>query len=836
VPVTIPVSEDRAFGTNVDAEMFDVCNSIIDRKFSNFSAESNVSSTKEFVVKNGVSFDEDTQVIFDSLLWPFLCRKGPFKSQKEFGRFQRSALKMACSIQFYQDQDKKDNGWMIHNYVQDVIKYHNDVILCRYARDRVLPERPPFFSENHRLYTGYMKNFIDRRVLKFDLSFCYSLQKGTKQAWPELGLVKKFKALHKHSKRLSRERTGIPEDLKKNIGIVSRETFRYIDIKSLTKCLPSASACYELGRKDKGCLGLFDQISPLASISPEVLKIQLRRTKVVSLPYFKLEDEEKDDGSLFSTTNRVLPGHTFQFTFGNTIRRKLISAQEATSVIRRVQYPVKGVMSDPRPVCSPGPDVWIHIVSFLGDEDKLNFNRALLFRRKPDVTISLQHRMTLNLHAYRADVFEKAKDQFLGGYDRHLMRLDAVKFLRSLTIHSVLDALEDSSEEEFPGFGPRWLSCMNGMISRRFMPAPVEFESFIQREIISLLNSEAEDEDGGLGSSDHPLVAAIESPNPILFLKHVHDPIFSFEKGPIRGVNDVKVVAIPEPGKFRIISKGNGFMNTFVQPLQGAMIDCLKRQKWSTMKHADLTEKVNKIHLSMGSDCKEWRSVDYEAATDLLNIECTEACVSGLPRELQDTMSKAFNTEGSACLYDEILTDEHYVEMPGWDMYKNVMDGTIFKNLPNLRDCARELNVPLSNGQLMGHCLSFPLLCVVNRAVYLTAVDRYLEQKYGFSSQAKAIRELRVKYETGNKLVPTIIKKCLKEMRDAFARTYALAAPLKQKLLKNLIVNGDDMLFKPIDKLFCDIFSQVAKEAGFKSSQGKDYLSEHLAMINSQVF
>jgi len=52
---------------------------------------------------------------------------------------------------------------------------------------------------------------------------------------------------------------------------------------------------------------------------------------------------------------------------------------------------------------------------------------------------------------------------------------------------------------------------------------------------------------------------------------------------------------------------------------------------------------------------------------------------------------------------------------------------------------------------------------------------------------------------------------------------------------KMVIVNGDDMAFKcPRD--FNPFFDAVAAEAGFRLSVGKDYLSEHTVLINSQIF
>jgi len=103
--------------------------------------------------------------------------------------------------------------------------------------------------------------------------------------------------------------------------------------------------------------------------------------------------------------------------------------------------------------------------------------------------------------------------------------------------------------------------------------------------------------------------------------------------------------------------------------------------------------------------------------------------------------------------------------------------------------------VNLSEGQLMGHPLSFPLLCVINLAVYRYAIKLWYESGK-FTDERRKIRDLMV---------------------------------------QNVLVNGDDMLFmSPPD--FFPFFLQSATDAGFKLSQGKNYCSPHTCMMNSQVF
>jgi hypothetical protein len=57
----------------------------------------------------------------------------------------------------------------------------------------------------------------------------------------------------------------------------------------------------------------------------------------------------------------------------------------------------------------------------------------------------------------------------------------------------------------------------------------------------------------------------------------------------------------------------------------------------------------------------------------------------------------------------------------------------------------------------------------------------------------------------------------------------------RKDLFRNVIVNGDDMLFKA-DQRLIDIFRNISSSCGFKISQGKNYVSPDCCMINSQVF
>jgi hypothetical protein len=105
--------------------------------------------------------------------------------------------------------------------------------------------------------------------------------------------------------------------------------------------------------------------------------------------------------------------------------------------------------------------------------------------------------------------------------------------------------------------------------------------------------------------------------------------------------------------------------------------------------------------------------------------------------------------------------------------------------------------LPMFEGQLMGHTLSFPLLCVINLAVLRLSLDRWVAQQ------------------------PM-------KTRASFRRR-------AEVIFDNALVNGDDILFKGSLELI-NIFKQTSSEVGFKVSQGKNYISSDTCMINSQLF
>lgn len=241
------------------------------------------------------------------------------------------------------------------------------------------------------------------------------------------------------------------------------------------------------------------------------------------------------------------------------------------------------------------------------------------------------------------------------------------------------------------------------------------------------------------------------------------------------GLFDVVYVGLFEPGKIRGISKGDGFLATALQPLQGKLLSAWKNTPWSTMKENDLLDSINLMDTMVPEEY--WCSGDYEAATDKLHKDASIAALSAVP----DHPLKSLG----------ILSFQHgritYVEPTLENFQKKPAERSF-------------ISYPLLNGQLMGHTLSFPLLCVINLAVLWETLQIWINDGLAISLGEKISRGRR--------------------------------AELIYKYAK---INGDDVLFKGPFELF-SIHRKVAESVGFKISQGKNYISKHSCLINSQLY
>lgn len=232
---------------------------------------------------------------------------------------------------------------------------------------------------------------------------------------------------------------------------------------------------------------------------------------------------------------------------------------------------------------------------------------------------------------------------------------------------------------------------------------------------------------------------------------------------------DVQATAIAEPSKFRIITVGDGYAYSAIQPFQGALLRCWKNDRSSTMRDQDLSLRVQGLLDHAPMKDWVWFSGDFSKATDGLAPWATMAAFDGVP----------YGCPLWGLAYQVLQLGTCYYR-------KCIIDGKVH----------RKYTIKVRNGQMMGHPLSFPFLCVINKACYDLAVESFCSTL-----------------------------DCTAESEEV-KRTLRDQVPL---------INGDDILFRgPVG--LREHHNRICGLVGFKPSLGKDYASPCRAMINSQVF
>lgn len=218
-----------------------------------------------------------------------------------------------------------------------------------------------------------------------------------------------------------------------------------------------------------------------------------------------------------------------------------------------------------------------------------------------------------------------------------------------------------------------------------------------------------------------------------------------------------KIQGILEPMKVRVISKGNALEYYEMKPLQKSLHSAIRRlppfrltgQSFDASMMLDLYEKAKSTD--------EWFSVDYSAATDGLSWKYSGAIfrrvISKLPQDVQE---KALKVLGPHKLWYPLTVGDSKYEYKG----------------------------KMTNGQLMGSPLSFPVLCLANLGVYLDVTS---EIQQGWTDKER---------------------------------------------LNHVLVNGDDMVYAAPPQLWDDHIS-VAAKVGLEMSVGKAYRHPIYANVNS---
>lgn len=334
----------------------------------------------------------------------------------------------------------------------------------------------------------------------------------------------------------------------------------------------------------------------------------------------------------------------------------------------------------------------------------------------------------------------------------------------------------------------------------------------------------------------------------------------------------VLVQAIPEPAKFRIITAGNGYLMTAIQPAQGQLLTCWKQQRECTMEMSDddLHSRVSQMKRALPFETFRWLSIDYKSSTDFLSPASTKAAFSAANGRVHNSDLAWLSLLGAELWYPEKEFD------PNWDARTTRLSAEAFderfsdsffrvtghrKEDPaepwNVTDQFPRFTPPTrkstfiggfrqSSGQLMGHPLSFPLLCVINTAVYESAVDEFCGS-FSWHDLSSDALEVAIWYDQvvlGNEQTKLDFRSVA--YRSRFLRALErdvirgecdrrLGSAVKTRMLQHHLVNGDDALFRGNSR-FELIFWQHAARVGFRPSVGKTYASSLMAMINNVLF
>lgn len=230
-------------------------------------------------------------------------------------------------------------------------------------------------------------------------------------------------------------------------------------------------------------------------------------------------------------------------------------------------------------------------------------------------------------------------------------------------------------------------------------------------------------------------------------------------------------ISIAEPAKDRyltIFEARIAAMTTF----KGSLIAEMQRDhRFAMSRDADLTPAVTQ--LVSGARLGELlKSADYSAATQLLSQSVSIETYKLLPKgDFREAVLNSFrNVDVSVSFHPDGRPFERDVE----------------GRLPRPRV------IPMTNGQPMGHQLSFPSLNFANLAAHRRAVFRYAEEM-------------------------------------------ALERTERDRLLRLIIVNGDDKLFVGPRRLV-ELDEEESLKIGLRESVGKSHASPVACMINSQQF
>jgi len=192
-----------------------------------------------------------------------------------------------------------------------------------------------------------------------------------------------------------------------------------------------------------------------------------------------------------------------------------------------------------------------------------------------------------------------------------------------------------------------------------------------------------------------------------LTLTNVPNTLTKIDDLVVSWICPVKVQAVCEPLKVRMISKGKSLSFYLSQFFQKAMWRFLQQFAQFSLTGKSLDNHPEIIDLIKTDSFDSFVSGDYKAATDNLNIRFTKIVFEKFLK-LSDIKDDSLLAILRSVIYETLLS---YPHIPGFNPIKDVYQ---------------------INGQLMGSTLSFPILCIVNAICYWMAFEEYHSKEIDF--------------------------------------------------------------------------------------------------------
>jgi hypothetical protein len=263
---------------------------------------------------------------------------------------------------------------------------------------------------------------------------------------------------------------------------------------------------------------------------------------------------------------------------------------------------------------------------------------------------------------------------------------------------------------------------------------------------------------------DHSLFGEKDTTLPI----HPNHNVSNYEEWARRSQHEqlcCQIAQVDEPLKVRNITKNN-WQCGILKPLQKMIFSQMTSERNSevfNLTYAPVSEEnMSRIKLFPGS---KYVSGDYAAATDSIHSDVTETCIETILGNMTGPLSR-----------DTALMILARKSLTGLRVYTDSTSGESFV---------------MKRGQLMGSLLSFPLLCIINFAIWRHSTE----------------------LSTG-------------EVCDGKGRGGEA---------DHVLINGDDIGFAATRKQY-ESWKSLVPGVGLKPSAGKNYFTERFLMLNSRLY